>query len=146
MAITRRQIAKGAVVTVAAFVGFGLLTDLIRNPIWVRMVPRTPLDYAFLGVTSLLAGAYVVQRDLLSEVPGDACAYGGTIGGFLAFGCPICNKLLLLAFSSSAIMTYFDPLRPLLGFLSVALFAGVVVYRQRRYANVSSHPSGAPDD
>lgn len=130
--LSRRRVAIGLGVTLAVFVGFGLLTDLLPNPVFVRMVPRAPLDYAFLGATSVLAGAYAVQRDLLAETPGDACALGGTVGGVLAFGCPICNHVLLLLLGSSATMTYFDPLRPLIGAVSVALFGGLLVYRQRR--------------
>jgi hypothetical protein len=51
--------------------------------------------------------------------------------GFLAFGCPICNAFLLALFSSSALMTYFNPLRPLLGAVSVVFFAGLLYSRSR---------------
>ncbi|MCU4976005.1 hypothetical protein OB955_25365, partial [Halobacteria archaeon AArc-m2/3/4] len=57
---------------------------------------------------------------------------GGLLGGFLAVGCPICNVFLLALFSSSALMTYFDPLRPVLGAISVALLAGLIYVRHRR--------------
>lgn len=132
MAVTARHLARGGAVAAGVFLVFGLVTDLLANPVFVRMVPRTPLDYAFLGATSVLAGAYVVQRDLLRDVPGDGCAFTGTLGGFLAFGCPVCNKLLLALFSSSAIMTYFDPLRPVLGTVNVLLFVGLLYYQRRR--------------
>jgi hypothetical protein len=39
-----------------------------------------------------------------------------------------CNAL----FSSSALMTYFDPLRPLLGAVTTVFFAGVLYYQRRR--------------
>lgn len=133
MAATGRELATGVGVAILTFAGFGLLTGLVRNPVFARMVPSTPLDYAFLAATSVLAGAYVVQRARLRETPGDACAVGGTLGGFLAFGCPICNHVLLLLLGSSATMTYFDPLRPLIGLLSVGLFAGLLAYRRRQY-------------
>lgn len=128
----KRRLLKGLAVGTGAFVLFGVVTGLIPNPLYVRMVPRTALDYLFLTTTSLLLGVYVVQRSPSEEESGSSLAIGSTIGGFLAFGCPICNAFLLALFSSSALMTYFDPLRPLLGVVSVALFGGLVYYRREK--------------
>lgn len=144
--VRRRHLLKGAAVSLGVFLVFGAVADLIRNPIWIRMVPRTPLDYTFLVATSLLAGVYIVQREQLQQVPGDACAYGGAIGGFLAFGCPVCNHILLALLGASATMTYFDPLRPILGAVSVAVFAGVIYYRHRQHASARNPPSDADDE
>ena len=174
----RRAAVWGVVSAAGVFILFGLVTGLIPNPIYVRMVPRTGFDYLFLTLTALLAGVYVTQR-LATEVASergdessregatsregehthdhdhdhdhvhththvtdhdsngdtadtDRLAFGGLIGGFLAVGCPICNAVLLALFSSSALMTYFDPLRPLLGAVSVALLAGLVYVRHQR--------------
>ncbi|WP_276256160.1 hypothetical protein [Halomontanus rarus] len=144
----RRAIAWGTLVGVGVFLLFGLVTGLIRNPLYVRMVPRTPIDYLFLTLTALLAGIYAAQR-LATEVDEsrlegdgetedarssneDRVVMGGLVGGFLAVGCPICNVFLLALFSSSALMTYFDPLRPVLGAISVALLAGLIYVRHRR--------------
>ncbi|MFC4541362.1 hypothetical protein ACFO5R_05420 [Halosolutus amylolyticus] len=138
-----RAIAWGAAAAVGVFVLFGLVTGLVPNPLYVRMVPRTPTDYLFLTLTALLAGVYTAQR-LTTEVAEpepqsggesdgeDRLLLGGLVGGFLAVGCPICNVFLLALFSSSALMTYFDPLRPLLGAVSVAILAGLIYVRHRR--------------
>lgn len=75
---------------------------------------------------------YFAQTVHLDDAPGENGALVGAMGGFLAFGCPVCNHVLLLLFSGSAIMTYFDPLRPLVGAVSVALFAATIYYRRRR--------------
>ncbi|WP_255193261.1 hypothetical protein [Natronobeatus ordinarius] len=145
-----RAVAWGTLTAVGVFSLFGLVTGLIPNPLYVRMVSRTPTDYLFLTLTALLAGVYVTQR-LTTEVactqPEDAggrfdggstdrWAFGGLVGGFLAVGCPVCNAVLLALFSSSMLMTYFDPLRPLLGLLSVALLAGLISVRHRRTCGV----------
>lgn len=137
--------AWGTVTGTGVFLLFGLVTGLIRNPLYVRMVPRTPIDYLLLTVTALLVGIYTAQR-LTTEVNDarledggendhtsseDRLAMSGLIGGFLAVGCPICNVFLLALFSSSALMTYFDPLRPFLGVLSVAILAGLIHVRHR---------------
>lgn len=112
--------------------GFGIITDLIPNPVFARMVGRSPIYYTFLALTALLVGLYFAQTVDLQESPGDNGAIAGAMGGFLAFGCPLCNHILLVLFSSSAIMTYFDPLRPVLGVASVGLFGATIRYRRRR--------------
>lgn len=126
------RVVKALAAALGVFVLFGVVTGLVPNPLYVRMVPRTPVDYAFLVTTSALVGVYVYQRSTLEECDGDACAYAGAAGGFLAVGCPTCNALLLAAFSSSALMTYLDPLRPVFGLLAVVSLGGVVFLRHRR--------------
>ncbi|RBI58370.1 hypothetical protein DMJ13_27190 [halophilic archaeon] len=128
----RSRLLKSVGIAVGSFLLFGVITGLLPNPIYVRMVPRTPLDYLFLVATSVFAGAFVYQQSIVAEPLGDRFAAGGLVGGFLAFGCPICNAVLLALFSSSALMTYFEPLRPLLGAVSVAFFAGLLYYQHRR--------------
>jgi hypothetical protein len=98
------------------------------------MVTRAGVDYVFLVLTSVLAGVYVTRR--ASSGPCDAdggnadrWAFGGLAGGYLAVACPVCNVVLVSAFGSSALMTYFDPYRPVVGAVSVAVLA---VYVQRR--------------
>lgn len=45
----------------------------------------------------------------------------GTIVSFFAVGCPVCNKLVLLALGSSGAVQYFEPLQPLLAIASIGL-------------------------
>ncbi|AWB26974.1 hypothetical protein [Halococcoides cellulosivorans] len=125
-------LVRGVGVAVVTGLVFGTVTGLLPNPIYVRMVERTPADYLFLFATAAFAGAFVSQRTLAEEPIGDRFAAGGVVGGFLAFGCPICNAVLLALFSSSALMTHFDPLRPLLGAVSVVAFVGLLAYQRRR--------------
>lgn len=141
-----RSIAWGALAAAWIFALFGIVTGLIENPLYVRMVPKTPVDYLFLTATAILAGVYVTQR-LATEVPGsadgageDRWAIGGLVGGFLAVSCPICNALLLALFSSSALLTYFDLLRPVLGLLSMAMLGGLLYVRHRRTYPTCSAP------
>ena len=130
MSGTRGALVKGGAVAVAFLAGTGLITGLLPNPLFDRMVPRTALDFAFLILTATLLGAYVVQRSRRPDCSGDACAYGGALGGFLAVACPHCNAILVALFSATWLSTYVDPLRPLVGALAVALVAGVI-YRRR---------------
>ena len=131
-ALPRPRLLRSVGVSIGVFVLFGAVTGLLPNPVYVRMVSRTPADYLFLVATAAFAGAFVYQRSLAEEPIGDRFAAGGIVGGFLAFGCPICNAVLLALFSSAALMTYFDPLRPILGAVSVVCFAALLVYQRRR--------------
>ncbi len=107
-ALPRPRLLRSVGVSIGVFVLFGAVTGLLPNPVYVRMVSRTPADYLFLVATAAFAGAFVYQRSLAEKPIGDRFAAGGIIGGFLAFGCPICNAVLLALFSSSAL----DVLRP----------------------------------
>jgi hypothetical protein len=62
----------------------------------------------------------------------DTAAGVSAVLGFLGFSCPICNAFMLALFGSSALMTYLDPLRPLLGAVSVVLFGGLLYVRSER--------------
>lgn len=130
MRLPSRRYLEAAGVSVGALVLFGVVTGLIPNGLYVRMVPRTPLDYLFLILTAGFLGAYTLQRTADERDDGKTAAASTAIG-FLAFGCPICNAFLLALFSSSALMTYLNPLRPLLGGVSVVLFAGLLYTRSR---------------
>ncbi|WP_225336618.1 hypothetical protein [Halomicrobium urmianum] len=130
--LTRPRLVRSVGVGVGSFLLFGVVTGLLPNPVYVRMVERTPADYLFLVATAAFAAAFVYQRSLTDDPIGDRYAAGGVVGGFLAFGCPICNVALLALFGSSALMTYFDPLRPVLGAVSVVAFGGLLYYQRRR--------------
>ena len=132
MSLPYPVLLKSAGAGVGAFLLFGAVTGLVPNPVYVRMVPSTAADYLFLAATSAFAAAFVYQRSIVDQPVGDRFATGGIVGGFLAFGCPICNALLLTLFSSSALMTYFDPYRPLLGVLSVTAFGAILYYQRKK--------------
>lgn len=129
-------------------VGFALVvaipTDLIDTPFFGREVPPTWWAWPSLILSSALAGLLVatyVQRpaervaaegppveaspaDSAADTSADSAARGGWIGGVLTFfavGCPVCNKLVLLALGSAGAMTWFEPVQPVLQAAAVAL-------------------------
>ncbi|WP_369204925.1 hypothetical protein [Streptomyces sp. PU-14G] len=56
----------------------------------------------------------------------------GTVGGALSFfavGCPVCNKLVLLALGTSGALTVWQPLQPVLALASLTLLAVATVRR-----------------
>ncbi|WP_139908853.1 hypothetical protein [Brevibacterium sediminis] len=53
---------------------------------------------------------------------------GGVLGWF-AVGCPVCNKIALLALGYTGALTYFAPLQPVLAAASVVLLLVAVIIR-----------------
>ncbi len=109
----------------------GIVTVLLPNSFFTRMTPINILDYIFLGSSSILLGAYVgvhyYKKKNVKQC--NAVATTGGVGSFLAFACPICNKLLVLLFGATALMTYLEPYRPVLGFVSTGLLGGALYWR-----------------
>lgn len=56
----------------------------------------------------------------------------GAFTTFFAVGCPVCNKLVLLALGYSGALQYFAPMQPFLAGLAVILLAWALVVRVRR--------------
>lgn len=108
----------------------GIPTVLLPNPWFGRAIPPRPLDYVFLVLTVALVAALAATYALPLTCPTRERAL--TAGGLLSFfavGCPVCNKLAVLALGWSGAMTYFAPLQPLLGLASVVLLAVTLAAR-----------------
>ena len=108
---------------------FDIATALIPNPIFVRMISSNILDYLFLFSTALLSGMYVALPQMCRV---DNKAAGGGILGILAFSCPICNKILLLLFGSTVLLTYIEPLRPFIGIISISILLFAINQKIRK--------------
>lgn len=135
-------------VAAGSAVGYALLiaipTDLIDTPVFSREIPPTWWSWPALVVSSVLAGlltATYVRVPGTADAAGaepadedgselDRSAKGGYLGGFLTFfavGCPVCNKLVLLALGTSGAMTWFEPVQPVLSLAAI----GVLVWALR---------------
>ncbi len=117
----------------------GLPTDVIPNPVFGRPIAVTWWSYPVLAATAvlggLLIGSYVRPVALASDVdvggePLDPDAErqaktGGAAGllSFFAVGCPVCNKIVLLAVGTTGAQQWFEPLQPVLAVLSLGLLA-----------------------
>jgi|GEM_PF-307789 len=113
----------------------GLPTDLVPNPWFARMMEARPQDYAFLAVTAMLAGLLAATYAFPAACPRyrGRFAAGGLLT-VLAVGCPICNKLVVLALGAGGAMTWFEPLQPLLALLSIALLTAALFVRVQSVA------------
>jgi hypothetical protein len=114
-------------VAIATFFLIGLPTAVIANPIFGRAIGVTSWSVPVLVATSILSGllfaTYVRIDPLITD---DTSAKVGSIGGFLAYlavGCPVCNKLALIALGSTGAISYFAPVQPYLGAAGLLLLA-----------------------
>jgi len=142
--------ATGSVVTALAV---GLPTDVIPNPVFGRPVPVTWWSYPVLAITALLGGLLIATYvrvdigepaegagDLLDDGPARAGGVGGLIS-FFAVGCPVCNKLVVIALGTVGARRWFEPIQPYLAVASVAL---LVLALRARIRNERSCPLPTP--
>ncbi|MDO8340188.1 MAG: hypothetical protein Q7T16_06040 [Candidatus Burarchaeum sp.] len=113
---------KTFIYSIGLFIIFATPTALISNPIipYIRMIPATPLDYVFLATTSILAAVYLALPNPKVCKTDNAAAGGGFLG-FLSISCPTCIMLFVFLFGFDFMFNVVNPLRPLLGILSVAV-------------------------
>ncbi len=120
----------------------GLSTVIIPNPIFSREIPTQWWDYPVWIITAVLAGllaATYVRPSAQSEGgvltrsdsrAGRTGAVGAVLGWF-AVGCPVCNKLALLALGYSGALHGFGAVQPYLAALAIALTGVALVVRLR---------------
>jgi len=115
----------------------GVPTGIVKTNFYPRMTPVTWWDYPFWAIAALLVGltaaTYVrTGQPSRSAAPDRAKrTLGATALSVFAVGCPICNKLVVAVLGVSGALTYFAPLQPLLGGISVALLAAGLALRLR---------------
>lgn len=127
-----RATALSCLFGIGTFLVIGLPTAVIPNQWFRRMTPTRPQDYVFLTATALVAAAigatYAHQSACLWQ-EGKVTASG--VLAFLAVGCPICNKVVVLLLGVGGALEYFAPVQPVLGLTSVALLGFTLFLRLR---------------
>lgn len=110
----------------------GIPTVLIPNRWFGRAIPPRPLDYVIFALTVALVAALAATYALPLACPTrERSLTAGGLLSFFAVGCPVCNKLAVLALGWSGAMTYFAPLQPFLGVASLILLATTLATRLR---------------
>lgn len=140
----RHLVAAGAAALTVLVVA--VPTAMIPTPVFGREVAVTVWAWPVLLVTAALSGvlsaSYVrdratepadtglavapVQAD--DDRPGRFGAAGGLLT-FLAVGCPVCNKLALLALGYAGAIQWFAPVQPVLGAAGIVLLGYAIVRR-----------------
>lgn len=148
-----------------AAVGFSLLfalligipTVLIPNPVFGREIDVLGWNYPVWIATSVLAGmlaaTYVRPSPGTDDVgtPRKATRQGrfgiaGTVLAWFAVGCPVCNKLALLALGYSGAITWFAPIQPLLAVGALLLTGGALFFRLRGQVHCPIPRTDGADD
>ena len=140
----RHLVAAGAAALTVLVVA--VPTAMIPTPVFGREVAVTAWAWPVLLVTAALSGvlsaSYVRDRATTppdtglavapvvteDERPGRFGAAGGLLT-FLAVGCPVCNKLALLALGYAGAIQWFAPVQPVLGVAGVVLLGYATVRR-----------------
>ncbi|MFI7490480.1 cytochrome c biogenesis CcdA family protein [Micromonospora echinaurantiaca] len=143
----RRWVAAvaGAVTTTVVI---AVPTDLIDTPYFSRDVAVTWWAWPVLVVTAALSGLLLATYVAARAGTGEAAAgrgeprtgvLGATLSLF-AVGCPVCNKIVLVALGYSGAMSWFAPAQPVLAVASVVLLAWAL---RRRLAAERACPAPA---
>lgn len=120
-----RQWAAACIGAVVTFLVLGIPTDIVPNPIFGRAIEPTWWSLPVLIATSLLSG--LLLATYINTNAFDRSARVGGVGGlmaYLAIGCPVCNKVVLLALGTTGAMNWFAPVQPYLGIAALL----VIVY------------------
>ena len=116
-----------------------LPTAVLKNPIFGRQITVTDWSTTVVFVTAvftgLLVATYVKIDAELVEERSLKIGGAGAFFSFLAVGCPVCNKLVLIALGYSGAIKYFAPVQPYLALIGI----GLLMYALRkRLSNESS--------
>jgi hypothetical protein len=142
-------VAVGGAATTALVIG--LPTDVIPNPVFGRSMGVTWWSYPVLLTTAVLAGLLVAtyvrdprqaaadDDDETIDRPTRTAGVGGLLS-FFAVGCPVCNKLVLVALGSTGAVRWFEPLQPLLALISVVLLVAALRARLRSSVSCAISP------
>lgn len=114
-------------------------TDLIDTPFFTRDIPVTWWAWPSLIISSILAGLLVATYVKRSDVDHEqedkpATRRGGWVAGILTFfavGCPVCNKLVLLALGYAGAISWFAPVQPYLQLAAIVVLVWALRVRLR---------------
>ena len=140
---TPRQYLVAAAVTIGFGLLVGIATVLIPNSWFARDIDTVWWNYPVWVLTSIGAGmltaTYVRPAKGVPEIPTEEegeqrTARMGIAGGLLAWfavGCPVCNKIALIALGYSGAITWFAPIQPVLAIGAMLLTGVALVWRLR---------------
>lgn len=151
---TLRHWAVALAVTLFVAVVIGVPTGVIPTSFYTRMTPVLWWNYPTWAAASVLEGLLAATYLRAGGTPPSANAartgrrsakavVGGILSAF-AVGCPVCNKLIVLAIGVSGALTYWAPAQPALAVVSVALLAYGLQRRLRAAASCPAPRAARP--
>lgn len=137
---TPRHVLIALLAAVAVAIIIGVPSVLIPNPWFGREIPTVwwnyPVWLATSGLSGMLIATYITVDNSQTDDDDDARRSSrlGLAGGALAWfavGCPVCNKIVLLALGYSGALTWFAPAQPYLALIGLMLTAAALIWRLR---------------
>jgi hypothetical protein len=123
-----------AATAIATYLLIAIPTDIIDTPLFGREIAPTPWANGVTIVSAVLAGlvaATYVATPIETKREGKLGVAGGMVT-FFAVGCPVCNKLVILALGTTGAIQWFEPVQPYLAVAAIGLLAWAFVARVRR--------------
>ncbi len=142
-----RRLAVGAIAAVATALAIGIPTGIIQTSWYHRMTPVLWWNYPVWALSAILTGFLVATyvRDPAVDVPvtQGGKTFLGSMLSLFAVGCPICNKLVVMAIGVSGALNWFAPIQPLLAVGSLAILAYALWVRRRTAMECRIRPQPA---
>jgi hypothetical protein len=132
----RRWSVSAAAAVVTALV-VAVPTAMLPTPVFGREIPTMWWAWPTLALTAVLGGMLVATyvREPGTPAPAsDGLDRRGTVGGLLSFfavGCPVCNKVALVALGYTGALQWFAPVQPVLAVAGVVLLGWALRTRLR---------------
>jgi hypothetical protein len=108
-------------------------TAVLENSVFGREIAVTSWSVPVIVITSILSGllfaTYIKNDSANTEDTSLKIGTAGAFFSFLAVGCPVCNKIALVALGYSGAMNYFAPVQPFLAFAGVAILTYALIMR-----------------
>lgn len=144
---TLRRWLVAAGTAIATFLLLGLSTAVIPNPVFGRSVAPTDWAMEVLIATSVLTGLLTATYVATGREEGlDKRGTAGALLAYFAIGCPVCNKVVLIALGASGAMQFFAPIQPYLAVAGLAVLAWALMVRLRGEMTCSiSLPASLPE-
>ena len=127
-----KRLIVAVVTAVATGVLISLPTAIIENPVFGRDVAVTSWSIPVVILTAVISGlivaTYIRNDQSVEEESSIKIGGAGAFLSFLAVGCPVCNKIALVALGYSGALQYFAPVQPYLALFGV----GLLMYALRK--------------
>ncbi|GAA2826270.1 hypothetical protein FB468_1524 [Leucobacter komagatae] len=136
-----RQYRVAVLVAVGFAALIGVATVIIPNPWFSREIATVWWNYPVWILTAigagLLAATYMrpaaqgalAEEEAPAERKATRMGIAGGVLSWFAVGCPVCNKIALLALGYSGAITWFAPLQPILAVAALVLTGVALVWR-----------------
>ncbi|EID56280.1 hypothetical protein SacxiDRAFT_4091 [Saccharomonospora xinjiangensis XJ-54] len=127
-----RRVARAVLMGGLTLVVVAVPTDIIDTPFFSREIPVRWWEYPVVAATVALTITWFALQGPAPDSRMSRRPLGGVLLTVFAVGCPVCNKLVLVALGTSGALGLWAPLQPFLALISLGLLTAAVVQRRRQ--------------